>query len=55
MSLTIGHASGPYDELMFIPGFYNVNASIKDKSKTLTRLRITRIYVSTNASVYNGE
>ena len=55
MSLTIEHASGPYDELMFIYGFYNVNASIKDKPKTVSRLRITWIYVSTEASIYNGE
>ncbi|KAH8097115.1 hypothetical protein BXZ70DRAFT_944312 [Cristinia sonorae] len=39
---------GPYDELIWIPGKFSVPAGGPDA------LRITRIYVSTKESVYNG-
>ncbi|KAJ7782669.1 hypothetical protein B0H16DRAFT_1493935 [Mycena metata] len=38
---------GPYDELIYIPGRWAYNL-------TDSGLRITQIYVSTNASVFNG-
>ncbi|KAI5858858.1 hypothetical protein BZA05DRAFT_366411 [Tricharina praecox] len=41
---------GPYDELFFIPGYFSLPPSVGGGSK----LRITRIYVSSAASTYNG-
>ncbi|KAF8191923.1 hypothetical protein K438DRAFT_2018121 [Mycena galopus ATCC 62051] len=38
---------GPYDELIYIPGRWDYNL-------TDSGLRITQIYVSSNASVFNG-
>ncbi|KAH8925766.1 hypothetical protein BT69DRAFT_1260053 [Atractiella rhizophila] len=38
---------GPYDELMYIPGFFQTPERKK-------KLRITRIYVSTAASTFSG-
>jgi hypothetical protein len=38
---------GPYDEIMFIPGEFNNPVSTK-------HMRITTIYVSTEASIRNG-
>lgn len=40
---------GPYDELLYIPGKFTVPLTGEEK------MRITRIYVSTKASVYNGK
>ncbi|RFU36332.1 hypothetical protein B7463_g60, partial [Scytalidium lignicola] len=50
---------GPYDELLVVPGKYEYEASVPDKKdgmKTERRsnLRLTRIYVSTRESCYNG-
>ncbi|KAF2664943.1 hypothetical protein BT63DRAFT_80795 [Microthyrium microscopicum] len=39
---------GPYDEMMLIPGAFDV------PSKNKKRLRITRIYVSQKDTMYNG-
>ncbi|KAF8512825.1 hypothetical protein JB92DRAFT_3143667 [Gautieria morchelliformis] len=39
--------AGPYDELLYIPGRF-------DNPSGKAHLRITRIYVSTDASTYNG-
>jgi len=41
---------GPYDELLYIPG----NMSYKVGSTTVSGLSVTRIYVSTVASIVNG-
>ncbi|KAK9893832.1 hypothetical protein P389DRAFT_174718 [Cystobasidium minutum MCA 4210] len=46
---------GPYDEITFIPGFFKT--SVKDSYGNITTdhsPRVTRIYVSTEASIYNG-
>ena len=40
---------GPYDELMLIPGAFDVPGQNKK------RLRITRIYVSQKDTMYNGK
>jgi len=55
---------GPYDELLYIPGAFNYTTTTKnsggdgnskvEERKTLSHLRITRIYVSSEASIYNG-
>jgi len=47
---------GPYDEIMYIPGWYET-AALGENGKVRRRkdTRITRIYVSTEASIYNGE
>ncbi|KZT33078.1 hypothetical protein SISSUDRAFT_445248 [Sistotremastrum suecicum HHB10207 ss-3] len=39
---------GPYDELIYIPGEFD------NPVNGMSGLRITRIYVSTEASIYNG-
>ncbi|KAF8586944.1 hypothetical protein K439DRAFT_1408197 [Ramaria rubella] len=38
---------GPYDELLYIPGKFDIPTG-------KAHLRVTRIYVSTEASIYNG-
>ncbi|GAA6027122.1 hypothetical protein JCM8097_002408 [Rhodosporidiobolus ruineniae] len=43
---------GPYDELIYTPGLFSSSDSPADKPHY--HLSITRIYVSTDASVYNG-
>ena len=50
---------GPYDELIIVPGSFATERRDVDKHGNSTvekvkRLRITRIYVSTKASCYNG-
>jgi hypothetical protein len=40
--------SGPYDELMLVPGAFDV------PGKNKKRLRMTRIYVSQKDTMYNG-
>jgi len=39
---------GPYDELMLVPGAFDV------PGKSRTQLRMTRIYVSQKSTMYNG-
>lgn len=46
--LTSSPASGPYDEIIFLPGYFD--SPVTSKSYP----RITTIYVSTEASVKNG-
>ncbi|KAH8808607.1 hypothetical protein F5884DRAFT_378042 [Xylogone sp. PMI_703] len=50
---------GPYDELLIVPGNYEYEAEVRDKKKGMkmekrSNLRVTRIYVSTRESCYNG-
>ena len=50
---------GPYDEMMIIPGKYEYQRQVDGKDVELTTatknaLRISRIYVSTQATCYNG-
>ena len=48
--LFLSYVTGPYDELMMIPGRFKNDLKMGPRSA----LRITRAYVSTLASVYNG-
>lgn len=43
---------GPYDELMFIPGFYRTQ--LPGKNESILAPRITRIYISTEATALRG-
>lgn len=46
---------GPYDELMILPGDFEVPESAKGTElKGKKKLRITRIYVSQKDTIYNG-
>jgi hypothetical protein len=50
---------GPYDELVMVPGNYEYQRDKKDKDgntkvETKKNLRISRIYVSTKESCWNG-
>ncbi|GAA5824066.1 hypothetical protein JCM11251_001507 [Rhodosporidiobolus azoricus] len=44
--------AGPYDELLLVPGLFSRNKTGADKPDY--HLSISRIYVSTDVSVYNG-
>jgi hypothetical protein len=41
---------GPYDELLIIPGYFNNERD----GETLTRVRVSRIYVSQKYTAWNG-
>lgn len=50
---------GPYDELVLVPGKFEYEVDAKDKDGNLKRevkrnLRVTRIYVSQEATCWNG-
>lgn len=46
---------GPYDEIMFIPGFFKTAVRGENGSLTYDHSpRVTRIYVSTESSIYHG-
>ena len=45
---------GPYDELIIIPGSFESERNVVGKIVKERKLRITRIYVSTKATCYNG-
>lgn len=45
---------GAYDELIYIPGFVDARTLAKDKQINMAKVRITRIYVSTDESIRNG-
>ena len=46
---------GPYDELMYIPGFFRTNTVAEDGSEqSILAPRITRIYISTDATCIRG-
>jgi len=47
--------TGPYDEIMFIPGFFKT--AIKDETGKILHdhsPRVTRIYVSSESSIFHG-
>lgn len=43
--------AGPYDELLYVPGYFNFKS---EAGKDNFALSVTRIYVSAPASVKNG-
>ena len=46
---------GPYDELMFIPGWFDTKVrDAQGRLRTVQAPRITRIYVSTEATCLRG-
>ncbi|TKA51689.1 hypothetical protein B0A53_05394 [Rhodotorula sp. CCFEE 5036] len=45
---------GPYDELIYVPGLFSRRSSSQQQAPVEYFPAITRIYVSTNESVYNG-
>lgn len=46
---------GPYDELLFLPGFFRTSTTGKDGShESILAPRITRIYVSTEGTCLRG-